>query len=102
VFCDRGTCAEGGDKPQCLGYGCECEPGVAPSAPDDPRVPAYKGGSCAGYICIDFYCRSCVSDEECQKGTSDYKCLAYEGLPGKRCGNPSHALRDPKLPQPKL
>jgi hypothetical protein len=108
VFCDRGTCAEPQDKPpwECIGYSCQCPYDSVPIASDDPRIRGDRAAAdregCAGYVCIGLTCRSCVSDEECQKGASDYKCLAYEGQPGKRCGNPSHALRDPKLPQPKL
>ena len=98
AFCDRGTCAEPGLT--VWNYGGACEPGHAPHPLEDRRFPA-NGDVCAGYICIDRRCRSCLSDAECQAGSSDYTCLNYAELPGfMRCGDPNELLRNPGAPRP--
>ena len=98
-LCDRGTCAE--DKASwAWGYGDPCYSGP-PHALEDPRAAANGANRCGGYVCVNGRCSSCLSDAECQAGSSDYTCLSYEGLPGRRCANPKDALRSPRLPQPR-
>src|SRR4051812_37714898 len=82
-FCDLGICA----PPDLYWhYGTRCKPGRPPHAAEDLRVPANGSDGCSGYVCaVDGRCRSCQSDAECQAGSSDYKCLEYEDLPGRKC-----------------
>lgn len=101
-FCDRGLCAEIGEKGN---YGRECTAMVLGSDPPlresyvsergaDGRlsIPGPKAGwrppenSCGGYPCLDERCRSCQSDSECQGWLSGPRCASVEGFPGKRCG----------------
>lgn len=99
-FCDLGICADR-HKMKIWSYGIHCELGP-PHAPENLDVRTKATDPCGGLLCIDHRCRSCTSDAECQSGSSDSTCLSYPDFPGKRCGNPSDAVRGPKRPQPKL
>jgi hypothetical protein len=101
LFCDRGTCAETVDVGGWNYGGGPCKPGP-PHAPEDNIVTSAGYDVCAGYVCVDQRCRSCVSDTECQTGSRAYKCLPYFDLPGKRCGDPNDPRRSPGAPQPML
>lgn len=90
-FCDRGVCAMPGRG----AYGRECEgpedyvSSLPPPAPGEVRGPkaGFPEPFCYGYRCIDFRCRSCQSDAECQGGST---CGQAKGWPGKQCGDYSH------------
>jgi hypothetical protein len=98
-LCDRGICADERDF-GVWNYGLQCEPGYAPHPLEDRRFPVNMD-PCGGYVCVDRRCRSCQSDAECQTGSSDYKCLHYDELPGSmRCGDPDELLRNPGAPRP--
>jgi hypothetical protein len=79
-FCDRGRCAEIGQKGN---YGLECESGIIRSIDSDPPR---RSRSCDGYICDSHRCRSCQSDADCDRWKAEGpKCMSVAGWPGKRC-----------------
>jgi hypothetical protein len=79
-FCDRGQCAAIWNR----GYGHKCD-------------------AATKCLCIDGRCRSCASDEECQKTFgAEFRCGPSGGSsPGRNCGPlaPKAGLPEPPLPR---
>jgi hypothetical protein len=106
LFCDRGRCAYS-RRSATDPYGAACVPGPPKPVPEDLRV-APPEGTCEGYLCVDARCRSCLSDAECQEGSSDLKCIYFSRLAGKVCATENQAKRPfrdweevgPKAPGP--
>jgi hypothetical protein len=115
-FCDRGTCAEIGERGN---YGRECTAMILSSEPllresyvserdaeGHLSIPGPKAGwrppenSCGGYPCLDERCRSCQSDSECQGWFSGPRCVSADGFPGKRCGGSAGAGSPGASPAP--
>jgi hypothetical protein len=68
-FCDRGRCAAIWTYMASYGQRCEWD------------------RWCAGYLCIDGRCRSCISDEECAHTASwqsDPQCEPVDKIPNAR------------------
>jgi len=97
LLCDRRTCAVINSIGR-HNYGEVCVSRPPQPPPKDLRV-APPGGKCEGYLCVDERCRSCQSDAECQKGSSDLVCLEFSDWAGKVCVTQSEADLHP-LPYP--
>ncbi|MFS8065723.1 MAG: hypothetical protein ACMG6S_05045 [Byssovorax sp.] len=93
MFCDRKLCAGIGQLGN-KNYGEACVPSPPQPPPKDLRV-APLGEECEGYLCVDGRCRSCQSDAECQKGSSDLVCLEFDNWNGRVCVTQSEAERHP-------
>jgi hypothetical protein len=87
-WCDRGTCAA--ERPEGNPYGARCF-----LADVDPATGErdYRGDVCAGYLCIDGRCRSCLETSECSEFSDPVSCETG-GRPGKSCGDYSFQAPD--------
>jgi hypothetical protein len=94
LFCDRGHCAGIGQL-SFAKYGDRCMPSRPFPPPLDLRATGPKF-PCQGYLCTDNRCRSCESNEECQKGgDTQLKCLPFLDWPGRVCVTEQEVARHP-------
>jgi hypothetical protein len=91
-FCDRGRCKWSNPS---TSYGELCTKG--PPKPPTRHPEAHAKGTCEGYLCVDGRCRSCLSDAECQEGSSDLKCLDFDNWNGQVCVTQRDAENEPAI-----
>jgi hypothetical protein len=98
-FCDRGKCAPIWTWTHIYGQRCDAlqlyHPRYACPAFGSPMVPRCDlmptSTRCGGYLCLDDRCRSCESNDECEKltGSPGAVCTAPGQIAaGRGCANP--------------